>query len=96
MKPREDLQAIIGGVCYQVKGSTLLAHDEHWNWHRPEREGRKTFLYRNQQGYFWVNMTLGGEQDIEPLEEEEAYAVYTALPEHEVPVEKAFPNIEPL
>ncbi len=96
MRPSEDMEAVVNRVRYRVRGSTLLAHDEYWDGRNRERNGRNTFLYRSPGGrYFAVHLTMWqGERDrIEPLDEDEAAALYEGLPEHEVPWEEAFPTL---
>ena len=96
MRPSDKMEAIIGRVRYRVADSTLLAHDCYWDGSNMERHGRNTFLYRTPRGrYFAVHLTMWqGERDyIEPLSEDEAYELYESLPEHELEVEEAFPNV---
>lgn len=94
--PSEKMEAVVNKTRYRMAGSTLLAHDSFWDGHNFERHGRNTFLYRSPRGrYFAVHLTMWqGERDyIEPLSEDEAYKLYEDLPEHETPVEQAFPNV---
>ena len=94
--PSERMAAVINKVRYRVGDATLLAHDSYWDGNNYERHGRNRFLYRSPRGrYFVVCLTMWqGERDyIEPLTDEAAYELYEDLPEHEVPVEEAFPNV---
>lgn len=96
MRPSEKMEAIVNKVRYRVSDSTLLAHDEYWDGHNLERHGRNMFLYRTPRGrYFTVRLTMWqGERDrIEPLSEDDAYQLYEELPEKEVEVEVAFPDV---
>ena len=96
MEPSPDMEATINRVRYRVASSALLAHDRYWDGHNFERHGRNTFLYRSPTGrYFAVHLTMwqGERNRIVPLSEEDAYNLYERLPEKELPVEEAFPNV---
>lgn len=89
------LTRVIAGRRYTVETATVIASNDYWDGHNFERGGRNTWLLRTQRdSYFCVSGTLWqGEQDsLNPLTEEEAIALYEALPEHEVEYELAFPN----
>lgn len=94
MWPDENMEALIGGVRYRVRGSQVLAHDHYWDGRNWDRGGRNTFLFRSPKGrYFAVYLTRWqGERDrIEALTPEMALDLYERLPEKEVPPEEAFP-----
>lgn len=87
---------VINRKKYDTAKATLLAHDVHWDGYSWERDARNTFLYLSPNGaYFAVHQTnwQGEEDTLEPLEHDLAYAIYERLPEHEVDVSVAFPNV---
>lgn len=98
MHPPEEMSAVIGGLRYSVKASTLIASDAYWDGHNWERRGRNCFLYRTKNGrYFAVRLTQWqDEQDtLEPLEKDEAITLWESLCEHyEIDFEDAFPGVQ--
>ena len=96
MKPLH-MREVINGVRYDTEKAVIIADDCYWDGHNYERNGRNTFLYRTQNGrYFVVRQTLWqGERDqLEPLTLEEAIALYEQLPEKSMEFEEAFPGVE--
>jgi len=74
MKPFK-MKEVIGGIKYDTEKAEIIADDCYWDGHNWERNGRNTFLYKTQNGrYFVVRQTLWqGERDqLEPLTIDEA------------------------
>lgn len=96
MKPIH-MTRIVDRKRYDTKKASLIAHDAFWDGSNFERSGRNMFLYKTQNGsYFLVTLTQWqGERDsLEPVSQEEAIRLYEeALPEHEMPYEEAFPDV---
>lgn len=95
MKQRHMVQ-VINRKRYDTAKAVLLAHDVRWDGHNWERDGRNTFLYQTPNGAFFIvrQTNWQGEEDsLEPLEPEMAYMIYERLPEHEVDVSVAFPDV---
>lgn len=96
MKPFK-MKEVIGGIKYDTEKAEIIADDCYWDGHNWERNGRNTFLYKTQNGrYFVVRQTLWqGERDqLEPLILDEAIMLYEQLPEKYVEFEEAFPGVE--
>jgi hypothetical protein len=98
MQVSSKFSRVVGGRRYTVGTSTLLAHDQYWDGHNHERQGRNTWLYRTANGrFFTVTLTQWqGERDaLEPVTIDDARELYEGpLSEHEVSYEAAFPNID--
>ena len=87
---------VVAGKRYCTDTATLIAHDEYWNGHTWEQDGRNTFLFRTPEGNFFAQhqTLLPGETDkIVPLEISEAISLYQSLHKKEVPFGVAFPNV---
>jgi hypothetical protein len=94
MKPI-NFSDIVDGRKYDTQEATLLAGDDFWDGHNFERSGTNTFLYRTEKGnYFTLRMSMwaGASTSIEPVEDDEARAVYEAMRERRVSYKVAFPN----
>lgn len=98
MRAPERMVRVVNRKRYSVEKATLLAHDAYWDGNSFERSGRNMFLYRTQNGsYFVVHRTQwSGERDhLRPVTVERAIALYEGpLTEHEVDYEQAFPCVE--
>ncbi|NMB01407.1 MAG: hypothetical protein GX971_07830 [Firmicutes bacterium] len=96
MKPVK-IRVVIDGIRYDTEKAEIIADDCYWDGHNWERNGRNTFLYKTQNGrYFVVKQTLWqGEIDrLEPLTVDEAIILYEQLHEKYVEFEDAFPGVE--
>jgi len=96
MKPFK-MKQVISGIKYDTEKAVIIADDCYWDGHNWERNGRNTFLYKTQNGrYFVVRQTLWqGERDqLEPLTIDEAIMLYGQLPEKYIEFEEAFPGVE--
>jgi hypothetical protein len=96
MQP-QSMTRVVGGRRYRTDTATLLAHDEYWNGHAYEQDGRNTFLFRTPNGSFFAqHQTLlpivTGE--IVPLDENEAMSLYHSLYRKEIPFGVAFPCVQ--
>ena len=98
MRQPTSYTRVLGGVCYSVGKSTLLADDAWWDGHNFERHGRNSFLYRSPGGrYFIVTLSCWqGERDaLMPIEEADAIDLYeNVLTEHYVTHTEAFPGVK--
>jgi hypothetical protein len=95
MQP-QNMTRVVGGKRYRTDTATLLAHDEYWNGHAYEQNGRNTFLFRTPNGSFFAQNQIllpvvTGE--IVPLDRNEAMSLYHSLYRKEVPFAVAFPSI---
>jgi hypothetical protein len=87
---------VVEGKRYCTDTATLLAHDEYWNGHTYEQNGRNTFLFRTRNGSFFAqHQTLLPviTSEIVPLDESEAMTLYHSLYRKEVPFGVAFPCV---
>jgi hypothetical protein len=98
MQPNKKIAGVVDDICYDTSTATLLAGDDYWDGHNYERRGYNTFLYRTPQGqYFTVTQVMEDDEEDypEPVTEDEAVELYEDdLPNHWVPYEEAFPNVE--
>jgi len=95
MKPPEDFTQIVNKKRYSTKTAILLAGDDYWDGHNYERRGTNTFLYRTKNGaYFWVGLTQwqGDQDELVPVDVDQAYQIYERMQEKRVPVHEAFPD----
>lgn len=95
MQP-QSMTRVVGSKRYCTDTATLLAHDEYWNGHAYEQNGRNTFLFRTPNGSFFAQHqtllpVITGE--IVPLDKEEAMSLYHSLYRKEVPFAIAFPCV---
>lgn len=87
---------VVAGKRYSTETATQIASDAYWDGRNWERRGRNTFLFRTPSGrYFQHTRTQWqGELDsLEPLDIEQAQALYEELPEHDLGFEDAFPGV---
>jgi hypothetical protein len=95
MQP-QSMMSVVDGKRYRTDTATLLAHDEYWNGHTYEQNGRNTFLFRTRNGnYFAQHQTLLPviTAEIVPLDESGAMTLYHSLYRKEVPFVVAFPCV---
>jgi len=95
MQP-QNMIWVAAGKRYRTDTATLIAHDEYWNGHHFEQNGRNTFLFRTPNGNFFAQYQtlLPGEINrITPLEANEALRLYQSLHRKEVPFRVVFPCI---
>jgi hypothetical protein len=95
MQP-QSMTRVVEGKRYCTDTATLLAHDEYWNGHTYEQNGRNTFLFRTRNGSFFAqHQTLLPviTSEIVPLDESEAMTLYHSLYRKEVPFGVAFPCV---
>jgi len=95
MQP-QNMIWVAAGKRYRTDTATLIAHDEYWNGHHFEQNGRNTFLFRTPNGNFFAQYQtlLPGEiNKITPLETNEALRLYQSLHRKEVPFRVVFPCI---
>jgi hypothetical protein len=88
---------IVKGIRYDVDKAMLIAHNLYWDGSNWDRRGRNTFLYKTENGrYFVVKLTMWqGERDrLSPVSEAVAKYYYELLPEHTLIYEKSFPGAE--
>ncbi len=91
LEPPEDLEALVAGLRYRVRDSTLLARDFTF----PLGLDRATYLYQTPGGrYFAVYVAQGEKARLEPLSREEALELYLPMPRKFVPLEEAFPGLK--
>ena len=92
------MNRIVNRKRYDTETATLVASDAYWDGHNFERSGRNQWLYRTPRGAFFVvtRTQWQGEQDsLEPVTAEDAIERYeTALSEHEIDYQVAFPEVE--
>jgi hypothetical protein len=96
MQP-QNMTRVVAGKLYNTDTATLLAHDEYWNGHAYEQDGRNTFLFRTPNGSFFAQYqtllpVVTGK--IVPLDKNEAMSLYHALYRKEVPFAVAFPCVK--
>jgi hypothetical protein len=96
MQP-QNMTLVVAGKRYRTETATLLAHDEYWNGHAYEQDGRNTFLFRTPNGSFFAQYqtllpVITGK--IVPLDRDEAMSLYHSLYKKEVPFAVAFPCVE--
>jgi hypothetical protein len=87
---------VIKGKRYSTANATLLADDVYWDGHNLDRSGRNCFLYRTENGnYFIVQLTRWVDEcnSLTPIEtEKEARDYFERLEDKHVKYEKAFPD----
>lgn len=87
---------VIDGLKYDTSEATLIADDAYYDGNSYERGGRNHFLYRTEDGrYFLVVLTQRqGERDyLQPITETAAKKLYiNELFERPVSYDAAFPN----
>jgi hypothetical protein len=96
MQP-QNMTRVVAGKRYRTDTATLLAHDEYWNGHAYEQDGRNTFLFRTPNGSFFAQYQtllpiVTGK--IVPLDKNEAMSLYHSLYRKEVPFAVAFPCVK--
>jgi hypothetical protein len=96
MQP-QNMTLVVAGKRYRTDTATLLAHDEYWNGHAYEQDGRNTFLFRTPNGSFFAQYqtllpVVTGK--IVPLDKNEAMSLYHSLYRKEVPFAVAFPCVK--
>lgn len=87
---------VVDGLRYDTEKSYVVAHNVYWDGNNYERDGRNKWLYRTENGrYFVVTRTMWqGERDsLEPVSEDAAVDLYTHdLPQQSLSYEDAFPG----
>ncbi len=89
----DDMEQIINGLKYDTDAAARVASNEYWDGHNWDRNGRNTYLYKTENGRYFLLHTSrwGGERDhIEPVSPDEARQYYEDLPEHEMRDADAF------
>ena len=87
------MEQIINGLKYDTKVADLVASDRYWDGHSYDRDGRNTYLYKTQNGRYFLLHTSNwqGERDhIEPVGLIDAKHYYEKMPEHNMSYTEAF------
>lgn len=89
---------VVDELRYNTETATLIADDVYWDGSNHERQGRNQWLYRTDNGaYFVVSGTFWqGERDtLMPICQSEAQVLYEGnLTEHSVDYSTAFPGVD--
>jgi len=98
MQP-QNMTWVVAGKRYRTATATLIAHDEYWNGHAYEQDGRNTFLFRTPNGNFFAQHQTLLPHEVEtgkivPLGINEAMSLYHSLYKKEVPFGVAFPSVK--
>ena len=87
------MEQIVNGLKYDTDAAARVASNEYWDGHNWDRNGRNTYLYKTENGRYFLLHTSrwDGERDhIEPVSLDEARQYYEDLPEHDMPYAEAF------
>lgn len=90
------MKQVIGGKVYDTEEAILVASDHYWDGSNWDRHGRNTFLYKTQNGNFFLHRTTRwqGERDaLVPLSVEEAKVQYELLPVQVLDWQEAFGEV---
>ena len=64
------MEQIVNGLKYDTEKADLVASNEYWDGHNWDRDGRNTYLYKTENGRYFLLHTSRweGERDrIEPV-----------------------------
>ncbi len=87
------MEQIVNGLKYNTEKADLVASNEYWDGHSRDRDGRNTYLYKTENGRYFLHHTTrwDGERDhIEPVSPDEARQYYERLPDHGLTYAEAF------
>ena len=91
------MTAYVGGKRYATDKAKVIAHDAFWDGNSEERNGRNQFLFKTEDGSYFVQHR-GASTDcfepahdwIQPVSQMDAVMIYWELPERPVEYKDAF------
>ena len=91
------MTAYIGGKRYSTDKAKVIAHDSFWDGSSEERDGRNQFLFRSEDGNYFVQYRTSSSDCfqpahdwVQPVSQMDAVMLYWELPEKPVEYKDAF------
>lgn len=92
----KNMKETISGVRYDTDKAAMLASNYYWDGSNFERGGRNTYLYRGQNGGYFIYYTTQWQGEcnyIEPIRKDDAKRLYDSLREKGESWEAAFDEV---
>ena len=91
------MTAFIAGKRYSTDKAKVIAHDAFWDGQSEERDGRNQFLFKSEDGTYFVQYRTSSSDCfqpahdwVQPITQMDAVMLYWELPERPIEYKDAF------